>query len=84
MEQIITEKLTPTKIGATKVQPYTNKKTGQPDSFNKVGFQTREQGDRWYNLAFRGDVPIREGQTYTFDVKSREYNGKTYYDVASW
>ena len=75
------EKLTINRIGEEKVINYINKKTGLPDSFKKAGIQTNEYGDRWFDVTFRGDVPVRVGQTYEFEVASREYNGKTYYDA---
>lgn len=75
------EKLTIARIGAEKVINYTNKKTGKPDSFKKIGVLTNEHGDRWFDITFRGEVPVKVGQSYDFEVKEREYNGKTYYDA---
>lgn len=75
------EKLTIARIGAEKVINYTNKKTGKPDSFKKVGVLTNEYGDRWFDITFRQEVPVKVGQSYEFEVKEREYNGKTYYDA---
>lgn len=75
------EKLTIVRIGEIKTVQYTNKRTGKPDSFQKVGFQTREYPDRWFDLIFRGIPPITEGQSYEFELTSREYNGKTYWDA---
>jgi hypothetical protein len=75
------EKLTITRIGPVKEIPFTNKKTGKPDSFKKVGIQTNEYGDRWMDVAFRGEVPVEVGKSYEFTIKEREYNGKTYYDA---
>jgi hypothetical protein len=75
------EKLTVSRIGEVKTINYTSKKTGKPDSFNKVGFLTSEYGDRWFDVTFRGNVPIEIGNSYNFEIKSREYNGKTYWDA---
>lgn len=75
------EKLTIARIGQEKVIEFTNKKTGKSDSFKKVGFLTNEYGERWMDLAFRGQVPIEVGKQYDFEIKSREWNGKTYYDA---
>lgn len=75
------EKLKITRLGEPKTINYTNKKTGKPDSFQKIGFQSQEQGDRWYDFLYRGEHGLAVGQTYEFITKSREYNGKTYWDA---
>lgn len=75
------ETLTISRVGEPKTINYTNKKTGRPDSFQKVGFQTNEYGTRWYDVAFRGNVPVQVGQSYEFETSEREYNGKTYYEA---
>lgn len=75
------EKLTITRIGQEKTIDFTNKKTGQPDSFKKVGFLTNEHGEKWFDLTFRGECPVKVGQSYEFEVSEREYNGKTYHDA---
>lgn len=75
------EKLTISRIGQEKVVNYTNKKTGQPDSFKKIGIQTNEYGDRWFDVTYRNEVPVKVGQSYDFEISSREYNGKTYYEA---
>lgn len=73
--------LTITRISAPKTVNYTNKKTGNPDSFKKVGFQTQEFGDRWYDLAFRNTVPFKVGDKVELEIKERTWEGKTYYDA---
>jgi phage FluMu protein gp41 len=75
------EKLTIKRLGQEKTINFTNKKTGQPDSFKKIGFQTQEQGDRWYDFAFRTQHGLEVGKSYDFQVTTREYNGKNYYDA---
>ena len=70
------EKLTINRVGPEKVIEYTNKKTGQPDSFKKVGVQTNEYGERWFDVTFRGDVPVKVGQSYEFEISEREYTKK--------
>lgn len=75
------EKLTIARVGQEKVIEFTNKKTGKPDSFKKVGVLTNEYGERWFGVSFRGEVPVKVGQSYEFEIKTREYNGKTYYDA---
>lgn len=74
------EKITISRIGQEKTIEYINKKTNQPDSFKKVGVQTNEYGERWIDITFRGEVPVKVGQSYEGELKDREYNGKTYYD----
>jgi hypothetical protein len=76
----MTETITIARIGQEKVIEYTNKKTGKPDSFKKVGVQTNEYGERWFDITFRGECPVKVGQTCEGEVSEREYNGKTYYD----
>lgn len=75
------ENLTVNKIAPPKTINFQNKKTGKPDSFQKVGFLSNEYPDRWFDIAFRGECPIVTGGTYEFEITSREYNGKTYYDA---
>ena len=70
------EKLTINRVGPEKVIEYTNKKTGKPDSFKKVGVQTNEYGERWFDVTFRGDVPVKVGQSYEFEISEREYTKK--------
>lgn len=76
-----TKQLTITRLGTPKTVNYTSKKTGQPDSFNKIGFQVVEFGDRWFDLTFRGQHGLVVGQKREFELSEREYNGKTYYDA---
>lgn len=75
------EKITISRIGIEKTINYVNKKTGKPDSFKKIGVQTNEYGDRWYDITFRGEVPVKVGQSYEVETSEREYDGKTYYDA---
>lgn len=75
------EKLTITRLGEPKTINFTDKKTGQPKSFQKVGFQTQEYGERWFDFAFDTTHSLKVGETYEMETKSREYNGKTYYDA---
>lgn len=75
------EHLTINRVGEPKTINYTNKRTGQPDSFQKVGFQTEEHEGRWYDFTFRGSHGLEVGKEYDFETSSREYNGKTYYDA---
>ncbi len=74
------EKITITRLGEPKVVNYTNKKTGKPDSFNKIGIQSQEHGAQWMDFTFRGNHGLSVGQVIEGDVVSRDYNGKTYYD----
>lgn len=74
-------KLTITRIGEPKTINYTDKKTGKPASFQKVGFQCQEFADRWHDLSFRGSHGLEIGKCEEFELKSREYNGKTYWDA---
>lgn len=81
-------KITITRIGQEKTINYLNKKKkthehpdGTPDSFKKIGVQTNEYGDRWIDITFRGEVPVKVGQSYEAELSEREYNGKTYYDA---
>lgn len=75
------EKLTIAKLGEEKVINYQNKRTNRPDSFNKVGFQSNEHPQQWYDFTYRGACPLVVGNQYEFEVTPREYNGKTYYDA---
>ena len=70
------EKITITRIGPEKVIEYTNKKTGKPDSFKKVGVLTNEYGERWMDIAFRGEVPVKVGQSYEVEITEREYTNR--------
>lgn len=70
------EKLTITRVAPVKEISFTNKKTGKPDSFKKVGIQTNEYGERWLDVAFRGNVPVEVGKSYDFEVKEREYTAR--------
>lgn len=79
------EKLTPVKF--SQVKDISGTKNGKAYSFHSIGFTTREYGDqKWYNLAFNNECPIKEGQTYDFEVTPRQYTGadgtlKTAYNV---
>ena len=75
------ETLTINKLGVEKTINYTNKKTNRPDSFQKVGFQSNEHPNQWYDFTYRGACPLQEGNKYEFEIASREYQGKTYYDA---
>ncbi len=75
------EKMTVARLGEPKTINYTNKKTGKPDSFNKVGLLTKEHGEKWYDFTFRGNHGLEVGKQYEFELSSREYNGKTYWDA---
>jgi hypothetical protein len=75
------EKLTIKRLGQEKTINFTNKKNGQPDSFKKIGFQTNEKGDQWYDFSFRKEHGLEVGKAYDFEISSKEYNGKTYYDA---
>ena len=69
------EKLTPTKFSAVKAVSGTNDKGAY--AFNSIGFLTREHGDKkWFNLAFKGDNPLKEGTAYELEVTERPYKGK--------
>lgn len=68
------ENLTPTRFSTPK--NITGTKDGKAYSFFSIGFQTREHGDRWFNLAYNKDNPLKEGTTYEFEVKERPYTGK--------
>lgn len=71
----MSEPLTPTKFSTVKVVSGSNAKGAY--SFNSVGFLTREHGDKkWFNFAFNGENPLKEGQTYELDVKQRPYTDK--------
>ena len=80
----MTTPLTPTKF--SQVRNITGEKNGKSYAFNSIGFITREDGDKkWYNLAFNGECPLKEGVTYDLNVKERPYkdkdgNDKTAYD----
>ncbi len=69
------------RLGQPKSIAYTNKKTGQPDSFQKIGFQANEYPDRWFDFTFRGAHGLNVGESYEMETASREYNGKTYWDA---
>ena len=75
------QQLTITRFGTEKTVNYTNKRTGKPDSFNKIGFLTQEYGDRWFDFTFRGQHGLMVGTKREFEVSEREYNGKTYYEA---
>lgn len=76
------EKCTITRLGEEKTVAYTNKRTGKPDSFNKVGFMCSERGQQWINFIFRGGSHgLAVGSTYDMDLTSKEFNGKTYWDA---
>ncbi len=75
------EKLTPNKFGEEKLKSGTSQKTGKPYSFKTIGFVSNEYPDRWYNINYNTTNPLTLGKTYDMDVKSREYNGKTYWDA---
>lgn len=68
------DKLTPTRFA--QVKTISGSKNGRGYSFNSVGFQCREFGDRWFNFAFNGENPLREGQTVELDIKERTYKDK--------
>jgi len=70
------EKITISRIGIEKTIEYTNKKTGKPDSFKKVGVQTNEYGERWFDITYRGEVPVKVGQSVDVEISEREYVGK--------
>lgn len=75
-----TEKLTVNRLG--EVKHFSGSKNGKPYSFFKVGFQTNEHGDQWYNFAYNQEPnPLIIGKTYDLEIKPREYQGKTYYDA---
>lgn len=75
------EKLTPSKFGEEKVKSGTSQKTGKAYSFKTVGFVSNEYPDRWYNINYNDHNPLTVGKTYEFEIASREYNGKMYYDA---
>lgn len=69
------EKLTPTRFSAVKA--ISGSKNGKAYAFNSIGFLTREHGDKkWFNFAFNGDNPLKEGQVYELDIKERPYTDK--------
>lgn len=70
----MSEKLTPTRF--SQVKNISGTKNGKSYAFNSIGFQTREYGDRWFNFAFNGDNPLKEGETYELDIKERSYTDK--------
>src|SRR5487761_2309080 len=76
------EKLTISRIGEPKTINFTNKRTGAPDSFQKVGFQTNEYADRCIGFTYHGTHRLEVGKQFDFELKSREYNGKTYWDAS--
>lgn len=76
------EKLTPNKFGEEKLKSGVSSKTGKPYSFKTIGFVSNEYPDRWYNINYNAQNPLTLGKSYDLEVKSREYNGKTYYDAA--
>ena len=75
------EKLLITRLGQEKTINFVSKKTNKPDSFQKIGFQSDKYSDRWFDFNFRGSHGLVIGQEYDFDLISREYNGKTYWDA---
>lgn len=75
------EKLTPNKFGEEKLKSGTSQKTGKPYSFKTIGFVSNEYPDRWYNINYNDSNPLELGKTHELEVKSREYNGKTYWDA---
>ena len=65
------ERLTPTKFSQVKEM------NGANGPFKKVGFLTREHGDKkWFNISFNQENPLKEGQTYELEVKERGYTDK--------
>jgi len=74
-------KLTITRLGEPKEIGYVDKKDGIKKYFKKVGFQTQEYGDRWFDFAFRGEHGLTVGTSKEFEMSERQYNGKTYYDA---
>lgn len=76
------EKLTINRIGQVRNKSGVARDTGQPYNFNEVGFQTNEHPERWYDFTFNGQSHgLEEGKEYDFEIKTREYNGKTYYSA---
>src|SRR5260221_693837 len=76
------EKLTINKFGEEKLKSGISQKTGKPYSFKTIGFVSNEYPDRWYNINYNTQNPLTLGKSYELETKSREYNGKTYYDAA--
>lgn len=71
------QKLTINRLGPVRNKSGVSQKTGKPYSFNEVGFQTNEYGDRWFSFSFNGATPpIVVGQSYEMEVTERNYNGK--------
>jgi len=64
------EKLTPTKFSQVREMKGTN------GVFYKVGFQTREFGERWFNVSFNKDNPLQTGKTFELEVTPRKYTDK--------
>lgn len=75
------ETITITKISEPKTVNYTNKKTGQPDSFMRVGLQCMEHGDRWIEFTYRGNHGLTVGQKIEVELESKEFNSKTYWSA---
>lgn len=76
------EKLTINKFGEEKLKSGVSQKTGKPYSFKTIGFVSNEYPDRWYNINYNNQNPLALGKSHELEIKSREYNGKTYYDAA--
>lgn len=70
------EKITITRISPEKTVEYMNKKTGKPDSFQKVGVLTNEHGEKWFDITFRGECPVQVGQSYDVELTERQYQTK--------
>lgn len=69
------EKLAISRLG--QVKNISGSKNGKSYSFNKIGFQSNEHGEQWYDFTFNGDSHgLEVGKQYDFEIEERHYTTK--------